>query len=58
MLGECGGPVGDKVQNYAWLAGWAARRVGTVSRAMRWLDRAAGLMFVGFGLRLAMSDNP
>jgi hypothetical protein len=22
MLGECGGPVGDKVQNYAWLAGW------------------------------------
>lgn len=43
---------------YAWLAGWAARRVGTVSQAMRWLDRAAGLMFVGFGLRLAMSDNP
>jgi threonine/homoserine/homoserine lactone efflux protein len=43
---------------YAWLAGWAARRVGKVSQAMRWLDRAAGLMFVGFGLRLAMSDNP
>jgi threonine/homoserine/homoserine lactone efflux protein len=43
---------------YAWLAGWAAHRVGTVSHAMRWLDRAAGLMFVGFGLRLAMSDNP
>jgi threonine/homoserine/homoserine lactone efflux protein len=43
---------------YAWLAGWAARRVGAVQRAMRWLDRAAGLMFVGFGLSLAMSDNP
>jgi threonine/homoserine/homoserine lactone efflux protein len=43
---------------YAWLAGWAARRVGKVSQTMRWLDRAAGLMFVGFGLRLAMSDNP
>jgi threonine/homoserine/homoserine lactone efflux protein len=43
---------------YAWLAGWAARRVGAVQRAMRWLDRAAGLMFVGFGLSLALSDNP
>jgi threonine/homoserine/homoserine lactone efflux protein len=42
---------------YAWLAGWSARRVGAVQRAMRWLDKAAGLMFIGFGLRLAMSDN-
>ena len=29
----------------------------TVQRAMHWLDRAADLMFVGFGLKLAMSDN-
>jgi threonine/homoserine/homoserine lactone efflux protein len=43
---------------YAWLAGWASRRVGTVQRAMHWMDKAAGLMFIGFGLRLAMSDNP
>ncbi|GAB3193486.1 LysE family translocator [Hydrogenophaga aquatica] len=43
---------------YAWLAGWAARRVGTVQRAMHWMDRAAGFMFVGFGLKLAMTDNP
>jgi threonine/homoserine/homoserine lactone efflux protein len=43
---------------YAWLAGWAARRVGVVQRATRWLDRAAGLMFLGFGLSLAVSDNP
>lgn len=42
---------------YAWLAGWAARRVGAVQHTMRWMDRAAGLMFVGFGLSLAMSDN-
>jgi threonine/homoserine/homoserine lactone efflux protein len=42
---------------YAWLAGWAARRVGAVQHAMRWMDRAAGLVFVGFGLSLAMSDN-
>ena len=43
---------------YAWLAAWAARRVHAVQRAMHWMDRAAGVMFIGFGLRLAMSDNP
>lgn len=43
---------------YAWLAGWASRRVGTVQRAMHWMDRAAGVMFIGFGLRLALADNP
>jgi len=32
-----------------------SRAVGNV---MHWLDRVAGLMFVGFGLKLAMSDNP
>jgi RhtB (resistance to homoserine/threonine) family protein len=43
---------------YAWLAGWAAGRVSAVQRTMHWMDRAAGVMFVGFGLKLAMSDNP
>ena len=43
---------------YAWLAAWAGRRVGLVQRTMAWLDRAAGLMFLGFGLRLALADNP
>lgn len=43
---------------YAWLAGWAANRMSAVQRTMHWMDRAAGVMFVGFGLRLAMSDNP
>ena len=43
---------------YAWLAAWAARRVTAVQRAMHWMDRAAGVLFVGFGLRLALSDNP
>ncbi len=42
---------------YAWLAGWASRRVGTVQRAMHWMDRAAGAMFIGFGIKLALSDN-
>ena len=43
---------------YAWLAGWASHRVRAVQRTMHWMDKAAGLMFVGFGLRLAMSENP
>ena len=43
---------------YAWLAGWASRRVGALQRAMHWMDRAAGVMFIGFGLKLALSDNP
>lgn len=43
---------------YAWLAGWASRRVGAVQRALRGMDRAAGVMFIGFGLRLALSDPP
>jgi threonine/homoserine/homoserine lactone efflux protein len=43
---------------YAWLAGWAMGRVGAVQRAMHGLDRAAGALFMAFGLRLALSDNP
>lgn len=43
---------------YAWLAGWAARRVSAVQRTLHGMDRAAGALFIGFGLRLAMSDNP
>ena len=43
---------------YAWLAGWAASRVNAVQRTMHWMDRAAGAMFIGFGLKLAMPDNP
>ena len=43
---------------YAWLAGWTAQRADVVRRGLRWMDRAAGLLFLGFGLRLALSDNP
>jgi threonine/homoserine/homoserine lactone efflux protein len=42
---------------WALAAAWFARR-GGVQRGMHWLDRAAGAMFVAFGLRLALSDNP
>ncbi len=50
--------------NLGWAvaAVWARQRLGTVQARLntvtRWLDRVAGLMFVGFGLRLAFSDSP
>jgi threonine/homoserine/homoserine lactone efflux protein len=43
---------------WALAAAWLARRVGAVQRGMHWLDRAAGLMFMGFGLKLAFTDQP
>lgn len=43
---------------YAWLAAWAAKRVQAVQRTLHWLEGLAGTLFVGFGLKLAMSDNP
>ncbi|SFC79222.1 Threonine/homoserine/homoserine lactone efflux protein [Polaromonas sp. OV174] len=46
--------------NVAWavLAGWMARRLGVVQRGMQALQRVAGLMFIGFGLKLALTDHP
>lgn len=43
---------------WALLAAWTARRVGAVQRGLHWLERAAGALFIGFGLKLALSDNP
>ncbi len=43
---------------YALVAAWATRRMGAVQRGLAHLDRLAGLMFVGFGLRLALSEAP
>ena len=37
----------------AWMAGRASVQAG-----MHWLDRAAGAMFVAFGMKLALSENP
>ena len=42
---------------WALAAAWMARR-DAVQRGMHWLDRVAGVMFIGFGVRLATSDNP
>ena len=42
---------------WALAAAWMARR-DAVRRGMHWLDRAAAVMFIGFGIKLALSDNP
>lgn len=42
---------------WAWAAATLARHVQAVQRGLRWLDRAAGTLFIGFGLRLALADN-
>ncbi len=43
---------------WALTAAWMARRVGIVQRGMHWLDRVAGAMFVGFGIKLAFTQTP
>jgi len=42
---------------WALAAAWMARR-DAVQRGMHWLDRAAGAMFIAFGLKLALTDHP
>ena len=42
---------------WALAAAWMAKR-DAVQRGMHWLDRAAGVMFIAFGLKLAFTDNP
>ena len=50
--------------NLGWAraAVWARQRLGAVqarlNTATRWMDRVAGVMFVGFGLKLAFSESP
>lgn len=46
--------------NSAWAlaAAWASRRVAAVQRGMQGLDRAAGALFIGFGLKLALTEHP
>jgi len=46
--------------NLGWAvaAAWLARRAGVVQQSMHWLDRIAGAMFVGFGIKLALTSAP
>ena len=43
---------------WALAASWLSKRTSVLQLGLRKLDRLAGLMFVGFGLKLAMTDAP
>lgn len=43
---------------WALAAAWLARRTWALQRGLFWLDRVAGAMFIGFGIKLALTDNP
>ncbi len=43
---------------WALAAAWLASRASVVQKSMHWLDRVAGAMFVGFGIKLALTQSP
>lgn len=43
---------------YAVLAGSAAQRTAVIRKGLHWLDRLAGALFVGFGIKLALTAAP
>ena len=47
---------------YAALGAFISQRLAVMQRGMRrvmqGLERVAGVLFIGFGLKLALSDNP
>ncbi len=42
---------------YVSLAAWVSQRSGLVQRGLHWLERAAGALFIGFGVKLAQSET-
>ena len=43
---------------WALAAAWLAGRATLVQRSMHWLDRIAGVLFVSFGIKLALTESP
>lgn len=43
---------------WALAAAWVAGRAGTLARITRWMDGVAGAVFITFGIKLALTDNP
>ena len=43
---------------WALAAAWLSSRVAQIQQAMHWFDRVAGILFVGFGVKLALSEAP
>ena len=46
--------------NLGWALGaaWLAGRAMLVQKSMHWLDRIAGALFIGFGIKLALTQAP
>jgi threonine/homoserine/homoserine lactone efflux protein len=46
--------------NIGWAvaAAWVAHKARVIQSSMFWLDRIAGTLFIAFGLKLALTDNP
>lgn len=42
--------------DYVLLAAWVSHRAALMQRGMLWLEQAAGVLFVGFGIKLALSE--
>jgi threonine/homoserine/homoserine lactone efflux protein len=42
---------------YVGLAAWVSRSMGGLQRGLLWLERAAGALFIGFGIKLALSER-
>ncbi|NJM42991.1 MAG: LysE family translocator [Brachymonas sp.] len=42
---------------YVVLAAWVSRRMNSLQSGLVWLERAAGAMFIGFGVKLALSEK-
>lgn len=43
---------------WALAAAWLAARASLVQKSMQWLDRIAGVLFVSFGIKLALTESP
>jgi RhtB (resistance to homoserine/threonine) family protein len=42
---------------YVTLAAWVSQRATSVQGGVHWLERAAGALFIGFGIQLALSET-
>jgi threonine/homoserine/homoserine lactone efflux protein len=42
---------------YVSLAAWVSRSMGELQRGLLWLERGAGALFIGFGIKLALSER-
>ncbi len=40
---------------YVTLAAWVSQRAAVLQRGMHWLERAAGALFIAFGIKLALT---